>query len=231
MSATPIVCDRCPVADRAVCAVLSEADRDHLTRLGRRQRYRRGETILAAGHPHSTCGTLVSGAAKLSSIDSDGTERILALIHPAGTLGQMFATTERLHVTALTDSEACLFPAARFEALADERPRLARRMLAEALRELEESRTLIDLISKRQADARLAALLLAFARAASTAACHDALRFELPLTRGEIAQMLGVTIETVSRTLTRFERDGALRREGAHGIALLDSAALGGLVG
>ena len=136
----------------------------------------------------------------------------------------MFAPSQRHHVTALTDSEACVFPRATFETLSRERPELSQRLLADALRELDESRALIALISKRRADARLAALLLGFARAASPAPCHDADAFDLPLTRGEIAQLLGVTIETVSRNLVAMERAGLIERSGATGIRIIDRA-------
>lgn len=225
-NAAPIVCDSCPVADRAVCSALSHDDRGELARMGHHRRYARGETIVAAGDASAVCATLTRGAAKMSTIDRDGTERIVALVHPAGMLGQLFAPAATLHVTALTDSEACLFPRARFEALSEERPALARRLLAEVSRELEDSRHLIDLISKRQARGRVAALILAFSRAASPAPCHDESAFDLPLTRGEMAQLLGITIETVSRTLTALEGEGTIRRTGTHGITILNRAAL-----
>lgn len=222
----PISCTICPVADRAVCSVLSEQDRAELARLGTQRRYARGETIVAAGDANHVCITLTHGAAKLSSIDRDGTERIVALVHPAGMAGQLFAPSASLHVTALTDSQACLFPADRFAALTRERPELAQRLLAEMSRELDESRHLIDLISRRQAKGRVAALIRAFARAASPAPCHGADAFDLPLTRGEMAQLLGLTIETVSRTLTALEAGGMIERRGSHGIAIRDPAGL-----
>lgn len=221
-----IVCDSCPVADRAVCSALSLDDRGELARIGHHRRYARGETIVAAGDAATVCATLTRGAAKMSTIDRDGTERIVALVHPAGMLGQLFAPAATLHVTALTDSEACVFPRARFEALSEARPALAKRLLAEVSRELDDSRHLIDLISKRQARGRVAALILAFSRAASPAPCHDEAAFDLPLTRGEMAQLLGLTIETVSRTLTALEGKGLVRRIGTHGITILDRAAL-----
>lgn len=231
--ATPIRCDQCPVADRAVCAVLQPDERAALARSGRHRRFRRGETILAAGSDTAGTlyGTLVSGAAKLSAIDREGTERIVALIHPAGMLGQIFSVTASLSVIALTDSEACLFPRSRFEALTSVNSALARRLLEEALAELDASRSLIDLISRRSATARVAALLMGLARGASPVPCHGAEIFELPLTRGEMAQLLGVTIETVSRTLTALERDGLIARHGTHGIAITDAAGLTARIG
>ena len=63
--------------------------------------------------------------------------------------------------------------------------------------------------------------LLALGRAANDVACHPATRFDLVPTRGEIASLLGLTIETVSRQITRFERLGLIRRHGARGIELI----------
>lgn len=227
MVATPISCDQCPVADRAVCAVLDEDERARLVRLGRHRRFARGETIMTAGEAaQARYGTLVSGIAKLSAADGEGTERIVALIHPAGTFGQLFGASARFDVTALSDCEVCLFPRASFEELAGSQPALAARLLREALRELDDSRTLLDLIGGRDARRRVAGFLLALARAASTHGCHDATAFDLPLTRGELAQLLGITIETVSRTLTTLERDGAIRREGARRIVVTDRTVL-----
>ena len=58
------------------------------------------------------------------------------------------------------------------------------------------------------------------ARAASHSPCHAADRFELPLTRGEMAGVLGLTIETVSRQLTALEREGVIERQGARGLVV-----------
>ncbi|ODP37949.1 Crp/Fnr family transcriptional regulator [Sphingomonas turrisvirgatae] len=220
ISSAPIACQACPVADRAVCAALSQDDRDSLVRMGRQRRYARGETIVAAGDATTVCATLTRGAAKISTIDQDGTERIVALIHPAGLLGQPLASSETLHVTALTDSEACLFPRGQFEALIEARAALAKRLLAEVSRELVESRNLIDLISKRHAKGRVAALILSFFRAAGHASYPGEIAFDLPLKRGEMAQLLGLSIETVSRTLTSLENEQAICREGSHGILI-----------
>lgn len=223
-------CNDCPVADRAVCASLSPDDRAALAKHGRRVRFRRGDTIIHAGQPNMVAATLISGAAKISTIDRDGTERILALVHPAGLLAQCFAPQADYQVTALSDGEACLFPRHEFEAATNAHPELARRMLAETVRELGESRMLIDMIGKRNAVSRVAALLMAFARAASPAPCHHAEHFDLPLTRGDMAQLLGTTIETVSRNLVALERDGLIRRTGARGIDVVNPARLEALI-
>jgi CRP/FNR family transcriptional regulator len=214
------------VRDQAVCAALDEPELSELAAIGQHRDFARGETIFAAGDDSIACATLISGAAKLSKIDAEGVERIVALIHPAGFLGQLFAGVSSHEVTALTNSRLCLFPRAGFERLMADHPALTRSILERTLAELDSARALTELIGRREAKARVAGLLLSMARAASPSPCGTAAEFELPLTREEMASLLGTTIETVSRRLTELERDGAIERRGARGLAIRNEAAL-----
>jgi len=220
-----LACSGCPVRDRAACSVLTESERDVLARAGRIRRLARGELLFAAGDEDAACATLVSGALKVASINQDGTERILALVHPAGFIGELFAPFAHHDVVALTASELCVFARSDMGQAVDLHPKLSQALLRRSQEDLHRAHELLSL-SGRSATERLASLLLSFAEAASDSPCHAARLFELPLTRGEIAGMLGLTIETVSRTLTRFERDGLITRKGARGIELVDVARL-----
>jgi CRP/FNR family transcriptional regulator len=219
-------CASCPVRDQAVCAALDEEELNELSRIGDHRFYRRGETIFAAGDDGITCATLISGAAKLSAIDVDGVERIVALVHPAGFLGQLFAATTDLNAVALTDTRLCVFPRAGFERLMADHPKLTRSILERTQAELDASRALTRLIGRREVKARLSGLLLALARAASPSPCGTASAFDLILSREEIAGLIGTTIESVSRRLTELERDGIIERKGARGMVIRDAPAL-----
>jgi CRP/FNR family transcriptional regulator len=229
MAATrnPLACDACPVRDRAACSALDERQRSELAGFGRHVRLKRGQTLFHAGEAAPACATLISGALKISSLDAEGTERILSLVHPAGFVGEMFTAVAHHDVTAIADSELCVFPADRYEAVVDRYPALGKALLRRSSEDLFASRALIDLMGRRTALQRVAGFLQAMADAASSSPCHPANRFDLPLTRGEMAGMLGLTIETVSRQLTRLEKERAIAREGARGIRLTDAARLG----
>jgi CRP/FNR family transcriptional regulator len=220
-------CSRCPVRHRAACAVLSDEEREALARSGRTRKLKRGELLFAAGDESAACATLLRGALKVTAVDEEGTERILALVHPSGFIGELFAPFAHHDVVALTDSELCVFPRSEMGRAVDLTPKLAQALLRRSQEELLESRALLALSGRRSASDKVAGLLIALAEAASDSSCHSARRFELPLTRGEMANMLGVTIETVSRALTRFEEDGLIKRHGARGIELIDPARLG----
>ena len=99
---------------------------------------------------------------------------------------------------------------ARAQVLADPTRALARALLRRSQADLLATRNLLELTGHASAEARLAALLHDFAAAASESSCHLAKHFDLPLTRGEIANMLGLTIETVSRQMTKLRQMGVI---------------------
>jgi CRP/FNR family transcriptional regulator, anaerobic regulatory protein len=216
-------CMACPVRDRAACSVLTVDERRRQASAGRIRRLRRGELLFAAGDESLAFATLITGALKVAAFDEAGTEAILALVRPGSSIGELFAPFARHDVIALSDSELCVFPKSEMARAVELYPRLALALLRRSQEDLLQSRDLLALSRRRSASARVAGFLLGLA--------GDPLRlspgeFELPMTRGEIAAMLGLSIETVSRALTGFERGGAIRRKGARGIGLLDPARL-----
>lgn len=182
--------------------------------------------MFAAGDDSRTCATLISGAFKIASFGEDGSERILSLIHPAGFIGEMFAPVAKHDVVALADSELCVFDRADYEAAVDRFPALAKALLRRSAEDLFDARSMVELQARRDSAGRVAAFLLAMARAASHSPCDVADQFDLPLSRGEIAAFLGLTIETVSRQISALERGGAIMRTGRRGIRINDPARL-----
>ncbi len=219
-------CATCPVRDRAACAVLSEAERTTLVTAGHTRDLKRGETLFHAGDEGTACATLVSGVLKISSVSRDGDERILALVHPAGFVGEMFQPFANYDVVALTDARLCTFSQNDMENAISRYPVLAHALLRRSQEDLHTTRQLLELTGKNSASEKVSSLLLALAQAASESPCHPVREFELPMTRGEMANMLGLTIETVSRQFSKMEKSGAIRRSGVRGIEIVDPAPL-----
>lgn len=231
MATVQLSCEECPVRNSAACAVLNAEERRALAAAGRTRELERGEMLFAAGDEEAACATLVTGALKVSAIDQDGNEQILALVHPAGFIGELFAPFAHHDVVALTDSRLCTFSRRDIAAAVESYPALARALLQRSEEDLIAARALLGLTGHASAETRLAALLHDFSTAASSTSCHAANHFELPLTRGEIANMLGLTIETVSRKLKDIETAGAVKRNGKRGIDVIDPALLSALAG
>lgn len=226
-----ITCAHCPVRDRAACSVLQPDERDALANLGSTRSLKRGEMLFAAGDQETACATLVSGALKICASDIDGNEKILALVHPAGFVGEMFAPFAHYDVIALTESRLCVFAHRDMQRAINDHPALARALLRRREEDLHDARAMLELTAHTGAEARVAALIREFAAAASHSPCDIARTFELPITRGEMANLLGLTIETVSRKLGELEVSGILRRIGKRGIELIDPAHLQALSG
>lgn len=221
-----LACNTCPVNETAACAVLTLEERNAMSAAGRTRILKRGEMLFAAGDDDAACATLMTGALKVSAVDQDGNEQILSLVHPSGFIGELFAPFAHHDVVALTESKLCTFARRDIERAIEDYPALARALLRRSQADLLASRTLLELTGHASAEARLAALLHDFAAAASDSSCHLATEFELPLTRGEIGNMLGLTIETVSRKLGELEDMGAIERRGKRGIAVISGALL-----
>ena len=226
MVGTPLACATCPVKDRAACSALDPDERGELAELGRHRSLEPGEVLFAEGESNDACATLISGALKIRSLDEEGTERVLSLIHPAGFAGELFAPLARFDVISLTNSEVCLFSRRQYEEAMERFPALGLALLRRSSEELFGARALMAMVGRRTARERVAAFLLAMAEAASDSPCHPAPRFDLPLSRAELAGLLGMTIETVSRQFSALEKQGAIRRNGLRGIELIDPARL-----
>lgn len=224
-------CESCPVRDSAACSALEPLERAELAKAGRMRTVKKGELLFAAGDESTACATLVAGALKVSAMDEDGHERILALIHPAGFVGELFAPFAHHDVVALADSQLCVFGRGDLDAAITRHPKLARALLRRSQEDLHETRQLIALTSRRSASERVAGLLVGLSEAASHSPCHGSASFQLPLSRQEIADLLNLTIETVSRSFTKLEKDGLVRRKGTRGIELLDPEALSEMSG
>jgi CRP/FNR family transcriptional regulator len=123
-----------------------------------------------------------------------------------------------------------VFTRPNFERALGDFAKLERQLLRRTLGSLDESRRWMLRLGRRSAEARVAGFLLDVSRRmAPEGFGPEALprrRFDLPLTRGEIGDVLGLTIETVSRQFTRLAREGLISLEGRRGVVLLDVAAL-----
>ncbi len=196
-----LACASCPVRDRAACAVLAPEERAALAEAGHTRTLARGQTLFAAGDPVTSCATLVSGALKIASLDADGSEHILALVHPSGFVGEFFQPFAAYDVIALADSRLCVFAGPDMDSAIARYPALSRALLRRAQEDLHASRALLAIGSKTSARARVAAILIEFARAASDSPCHPARTFDLPLSRGDLARTGKRGIELIDPAL------------------------------
>jgi CRP/FNR family transcriptional regulator len=219
-------CADCGVRDQALCASLSDEELESLNRLGRRRKIEKNETIAWAGDDNLVCANLLSGVLKLSATTADGREQIVGLLYPADFVGQPFAEQVDYSITALTDAEICAFPREPFERALADHARMERLLLQRVLAALGDARGRIVSLGRGSAAGKIAGFLLDLADRAASTGCRATpagpLTFDLPLSRGEMADVLGLTIETVSRQMTALKRAGIIALPGGRAITLID---------
>jgi CRP/FNR family transcriptional regulator, anaerobic regulatory protein len=224
----PKDCAECGARDRAICARLSPTALDGLCRLGRTEVLRRGETLLWEGEEALVVGTVRSGLLKLTAALEDGREQILGLAFAGDFVGRPFAERSDHRITALADTTLCIFRRSAFEALAVAAPEIEHALLRRTFDELERARRWMLLLGRKSASERVASLLLEIAERTGAQGSGP---IELPLSRQQMADVLGLTIETVSRNITRLKLGGALRMTSVHRYVIADPPRLAQLAG
>lgn len=233
-SAAPGPCADCTVRDRAICAALSPEERQLLGGVGRIQTVERGQTLLWEGEDALLVANVIEGVLKLSTSTSDGREQIVGVVYPSDFIGRPFGERSQHSVTALTDARVCVFPRGAFDRFAHSHPHLEHRLLERALDELDRARRWMLLLGRKSATERVASFLLDLSHRLAEAGCADEGpldRFDLPLDRQQIADVLGLTIETVSRQLSAMRSQGVIDLPGRRAIVLLDRPRLEALAG
>ena len=207
-------CSQCVVRNSAICAALSHDELAVLSQLGRKQRVPRGQTVVWEGADAIIVANVISGILKMSMSIADGREQIVGVVFPSDFIGRPFGQKSPYSVTALSDAELCIFSRSSFDAFARKHPELEHKLLQRTLDELDRAREWMLLLGKKAANERIATLLLEMSARLGESGCSAETggldSFELPLDRQQMGDVLGLTIETVSRQLSRLKADGVI---------------------
>lgn len=186
----------------------------------------KGDRVYHAGEKFRSVYAVRSGAIKTIANTQDGQEQITGFYLPSEIIGMDGLATNAHSNTAvaLETSAVCEIPFSRLEELSAQLPNLQRRFFQLMSKEIANDQQLITLLSKNNADQRIASLLLSI-----SARNHNrglaAEEFYLPMSRSDIGNYLGLTIETVSRVMGRLHKTGIIELDKKH-VKILDMAAL-----
>lgn len=219
-------CDTCTVRNRAICSELSSDELAMLNAIGRQRKLQAGEQLIWEGDEAVLVANVIDGLLKLSSSTSDGREQILGIAFPSDFLGRPFGGSTPYGVEALTDAQVCVFERKDFDRFAKEHPRLEHKLLERTLSELDRTRKWMLLLGRMNAEQKLASFLLQAADRAGEANGLDGNSFDLQLSRQQIADILGLTIETVSRQMTKMKSQGLIDLPSRRTVTILDHEAL-----
>jgi CRP/FNR family transcriptional regulator len=235
MASPPKVCLHCPVRDTALCRVLNAQQLTRLNRHSYRRWYPAGQLIAGVSASEDWCATVLSGVIKLSKLLADGRQQIVALLFPGDFLGRPYRAEFPYTAETATEVQLCCYGRAYFEGFLQEHPELKQTFLERTLDSVDAARDWMLLLGRKTAREKVAALLLTILRRTAPPCpdCEEDLRrrLTLPLSRTEMADYLGLRLETVSRQLQQLEAAGAIERIDPRRIAVADAAALAGIAG
>ncbi len=177
----------------------------------------KGERIYHAGDKFRSVYAVRSGAIKSVNVTKDGTEQITGFYLPGEIIG-MDGLADNTHTNsaiALETSAVCEIPFDRLEDLSTKLPSLQRRFFQLMSKEISNDQQLITLLSKNSAEERLSALILSIATRNHSRGL-SATEFYLPMSRADMGNYLGLTIETVSRVLGRMSKQGLITLDKKH---------------
>lgn len=188
-----------------------------LEQLGVRRSFARDEEIYAEGDRADCWFKVVSGTVRICKLMTDGRRHIAEFFFGGDCFGLDGPGERAFAAEAVGDVIVMRFTRAATERLIDERPELARRMFNMTLRSLAHAQTRLLLLGRMTAPERVASFLLELAERRDVRRILD-----VPMSRNDIADYLGLTIETVCRVLSAMKRDGAIAITNPHQIEICD---------
>ncbi len=205
-------CSACSLHDLCIPMGITNEELESLEKIiNRRRPLHRGDYLYRPGDRMEALYAVRSGSVKTSALSDDGQEQVTGFHLPGELLG-LDAISEGIHpcaARALETTSVCEIPFDRLEELAGRVPGLQRQLFRIMSREIQTDEHLMTLLAKKSSDARLAAFLLSLSSRFGERG-FSRQEFNLTMSRNDIANYLGLAVETVSRLFTRFQESGLL---------------------
>ena len=222
-----IKCSECPIRHRAVCARCDDSEIEILDTMKSYRSFAAGETIQWRGEPLEYVSSVVKGVASLTKTLEDGRTQMVGLLLPSDFIGRPGRGQIDFDVVAATDVTLCSFKSIPFANMVETTPHLSQRIMEMALDELDAARDWMLLLGRKTAREKIATFIEMLVRRQHVSGLDGAQPgLTLPLTREAIANYLGLTLETVSRQMSAFKKEGIVAFQGRSHFSVLNLTAL-----
>jgi CRP/FNR family transcriptional regulator len=226
----PAHCVDCDVRQLAVCAALPDSEVYRLEAIMRPKTIAAGERLVEEGAPRQFVYTLTSGMLRLLSDLPDGRRQIAGFLLPGDYLGLADDDVYTQTAEAVSASTLCAFPIQKMNAVMDESPAMKIRLYDLTRRALQEARESQMMLGRLAPVEKVASFLLLLAGRLERHGIVSA-PLTLSMNRTDIADHLGLTIETVSRSFTKLKLQGLIGLPEAHLVELTDRRGLMAVAG
>jgi CRP/FNR family transcriptional regulator, anaerobic regulatory protein len=220
----PVVCRSCEARHRGICGSLEPDQLLQLSKHTTRRTLEPGSTLFSDASEIKNFSNILSGVVKLTKTLADGRQQIVGLQFAPDFIGRPFKFESAIDAEAATDLTVCSFPKNVLDRLIADSPALEHQILKQTLTELDEARQWMVTLGRKTAAEKVASFLWLIATHINPEALDTdkPLTFDLPLTRANIADFLGLTIETVSRQMTKLRKENVIVIENNRHVTVHD---------
>lgn len=225
----PVICRSCEARHKGICGALTPEQLTELSQHTRRVQYGLGEELVGDSTEIRSYANVLRGVVKLTKVLEDGRQQVVGLQFAPDFLGRLYGTENRVTAESATDVELCRIPKHALEGLIASNSALEHKVMEQVLRELDEARDWMVTLGRKTAQEKVASFLYLIASHIDPASLDDganSAEFDLPLSRADMADFLGLTIETVSRQMTRLRGDRVISIANYRRIRVPDLALL-----
>jgi CRP/FNR family transcriptional regulator, anaerobic regulatory protein len=224
------LCLHCGIRRVAVCAALDDAELRDLESIMSHRRLGPRQSLAIEGDEAEYAYNVISGGLKIYKALADGRAQMVGFLLPGDFLGLPRRGTYAFSAETLGSTELCQFPRAALTSVFEKHRALQERVLTVTHDELAAAQEHMLLLGRKQATERVCSFLVGLLRRLERSV-GETDPLAIPLHRDEIAEYLGLTIETVSRCFTQLRNDGLIRLVKADLVSILDRNGLEALAG
>lgn len=224
----PLVCQACEARHGGVCGVLEPHQLTELSKHTQRTAHPQDFELTAADRDQDSFSSIMGGVVKLTKLMSDGRQQIVGLQFAPDFLGRPYSNNNGTVAEAATNVRLCSFPKSVLERFMKETPEMEQRLHEQHMRELDEARDWMLTLGRKTAIEKVASFLLLIAKNIDPEGSKptENTEIELPLKRADIADFLGLTIETVSRQLTNLRKKGVIDINDRKSVEIINTVLL-----
>ncbi len=213
-------CNSCPVSTISFCTILDEHGLEEFSAMSTTKIYSDSELIFTEGKVNQYVGSIIEGIVKIYKLLDDGRQQIVSLAFPGDLLGNIIDPEYSYFAEAIGQCKICFYQVSRINNFAESNPLIYRSILTKTNEQLSDARDWLLLLGRKSAKEKIASFLLLLADRNNAKSTQP--RFKIPLKRQEIADFLGLTIETVSRNFSNFKNQQIIREQVGHMVTIVD---------
>lgn len=220
-----VMCLACPARDSFLCSGFEDHELRHLAARATRFTLSKGKTLILEGDPVTDVYNVIEGEVMLSRVAMDGRRQILGFLGQGDFIGLTLAPEYQFSAEALTDARLCRFDRRSIDELMERFPAVARQVQRMGAAMVDHLLEMIFALGRKTAEERVASFL--YYEAQRQGCCLDpAKELRLAMTRADMADYLGLTLETVSRIVSRLRKEGIVESRGQGRLRIRDLDAL-----